>query len=159
MTITKDHAGGLLFLCFSLLYGYYTREIALFPGDEFEPFTARSMPTVLAGLGIVLSFLQLITVKRQPQSGQNPWAGIQYTQAVQLLVLMLVFSLALPWVGFLIATIGFLIAGYRILGERRPRILLIASVPFALGFWVLLTQLLDIYLAPGWLAEQFMGGV
>ncbi|SHO54756.1 tripartite tricarboxylate transporter TctB family protein [Vibrio quintilis] len=153
MTITKDHAGGLLFLCFSMLYGYYTREIALFPGDEFEPFNARSMPTVLAGLGIVLSFLQLITVKRQLQSGQSR-AGIQYTQAVQLLILMLVFSFALPWAGFLIATIGFLLAGYRILGERRPRILLVASVPFAVGFWVLLTQVLDIYLAPGWLAEQ-----
>ena len=43
----------------------------------------------------------------------------------------------------------FLFAGFWVLGERRKKILFGASLPFVLVFWFALTQLLDIYLAPG----------
>ena len=65
MTLTKDHIGGLIFLCFSVAYGYYANQIPLFPGDEYEPFHAKSMPTMLAGLGIALSLLQLVAAHRK----------------------------------------------------------------------------------------------
>jgi putative tricarboxylic transport membrane protein len=76
----------------------------------------------------------------------------------QLLVLVVAFALALDWVGFFIATIFFLIGGYWLLGERRIKTLLVASVPFAGGIWFVLTQLLDIYLAPGQLFTHLFGG-
>jgi len=52
----------------------------------------------------------------------------------------------------------FLVGGYWVLGERRWKTLLIASVPFGLFIWFSLSQLLDIYLAPGRLITMLFGG-
>ncbi|MDO6708653.1 tripartite tricarboxylate transporter TctB family protein [Photobacterium sp. 1_MG-2023] len=155
--ITKDHIGGLVFLCFSIAYGYYGSEIVLFPGDEFQPFHAKSLPLALAGLGIVFSVCQLLTASRSADDKLN-LQGLDFVLMAKLLVLMLIFAAALEWIGFLLSTMIFLVGGYWLLGERRPKTLFLASVPFAVGFWALLTQLLDIYLAPGRLITNVFGG-
>ncbi len=72
--------------------------------------------------------------------------------------LVVLFAVALEWLGFLVSTILFLIGGYWLLGERRIKTLLIASVPFAVFIWFSLSQLLDIYLAPGRLITMLFGG-
>jgi putative tricarboxylic transport membrane protein len=59
------------------------------------------------------------------------------------------YGLSLDWIGFLLATILFLMGGFYILGERRWKILLSVSIGFVVVFWYSLTQLLEIYLAPG----------
>jgi putative tricarboxylic transport membrane protein len=64
------------------------------------------------------------------------------------LALTLLFSLSLPWLGFPATTSLFLIASYWLLGERRLKMLVLASVPFALIFWLLLTEVLEVYIAP-----------
>jgi putative tricarboxylic transport membrane protein len=69
-----------------------------------------------------------------------------------LLSFTFLLSLALPWFGFPVTTSLFLIASYRLLGERRPKMLLLSSVPFALALWLLLTQVLEVYIAPARLA-------
>ena len=64
-------------------------------------------------------------------------------------LLSLAYGFALDWLGFLLSTTLFLIAGFRILGEKRPKMLLLVAVPFVFIFWFGLTQMLEIYLAPG----------
>ncbi|MBN3563718.1 tripartite tricarboxylate transporter TctB family protein [Aliamphritea spongicola] len=157
MTITKDHIGGLVFLCLSVAYGYYARDIPLLPGDEFEPFTARSVPNALAWIGGVLSLALIVTAKSDTANTLR-LAGLDFGLVSKLLILVVLFGLALDWLGFLLATVLFLIAGYWLLGERRPKMLLVASVPFAVGIWFVLTQLLDIYLAKGKFFTMLMGG-
>ena len=157
MTITKDHIGGLVFLCLSVAYGYYARDIPLLPGDEFEPFTARSVPNALAWIGGVLSLALIVTAKSDA-ANKLRLAGLDFGLVSKLLILVVLFGLALDWLGFLLATVLFLVAGYWLLGERRPKMLLIASVPFAVGIWFVLTQLLDIYLAKGKFFTMLMGG-
>ncbi|WP_271271552.1 tripartite tricarboxylate transporter TctB family protein [Aliamphritea hakodatensis] len=157
MTITKDHIGGLVFLCLSVAYGYYARDIPLLPGDEFEPFTARSVPNALAWIGGVLSLALIVTAKSDAANTLR-LAGLDFGLVSKLLILVVLFGLALDWLGFLLATVLFLVAGYWLLGERRPKMLLIASVPFAVGIWFVLTQLLDIYLAKGKFFTMLMGG-
>lgn len=148
MTVTKDHIGGLVFLCFSVAYGYYANQIALFPGDEFEPFHAKSLPTALAILGVLFSVCQLVTASKE-QKDRLSLSGYDFVLVAKLLVLMVLFAISLEWLGFMISTALFLGGGYWLLGERRPKMLFLASVPFAVGFWFVLTQLLEIYLAPG----------
>ena len=157
MTITKDHIGGLVFLCLSVAYGYYARDIPLLPGDEFEPFTARSVPNALAWIGGVLSLALIVTAKSDTANTLR-LAGLDFGLVSKLLILVVLFGLALDWLGFLLATVLFLVAGYWLLGERRPKMLLVASVPFAVGIWFVLTQLLDIYLAKGKFFTMLMGG-
>ena len=157
MIITKDHIGGLVFLSLSVVYGYYAGDIALLPGDEYEPFHAQTLPYALAILGGILSLALLFTTKADAESKLS-LKGYDFALVAKLLVLVVVFALALDWLGFLLATVFFLMVGYWLLGERRPKILLIASVPFAVGIWFALTQLLDVYLAPGQLYTQLIGG-
>lgn len=157
MIITKDHIGGLVFLCLSVVYGFYAGDIALLPGDEFEPFHAQTLPYALATLGGILSIGLLFTADKGVEHKLS-LKGYDFPLVAKLLLLVVLFALALDWVGFMLATVFFLISGYWLLGERRPKMLLLASVPFAAGIWFVLTQLLDIYLAPGKLLTQLFGG-
>lgn len=148
MTFSKTRLGGLLFLALSIGYGYSAQSIALFPGEELEPFSARTLPYTLAVLGGLCSlFLVLFGKDELVEDSGNSELDIKL--AASLLLTMVGYGLALEWLGFLLATILFLIIGFWLLGERRIKMLLGVSVPFTVGFWALLTQALDIYLAPG----------
>ncbi|WP_415881675.1 tripartite tricarboxylate transporter TctB family protein [Neptuniibacter sp. QD34_54] len=157
MTLCKDHIGGLVFLSLSVAYGYYATQIPLLPGDEFEPFHAQTIPNALAIVGGVLSILLLATTKSSNDQ-KLVLKGYDFPLVLKLLLLVVLFALALEWLGFLISTIFFLVGGYWLLGERRPKTLFIASVPFAIFLWFALTQLLDIYLAPGKALTVIFGG-
>ncbi len=157
MTLTKDQLGGLVFLCLSVAYGYYAREIPLLPGDEFEPFNAQTLPNALAFIGGALALALLVTASRTDEDRLR-LAGYDFWLVGWLLVLVVLFAVALPWLGFLVSTVLFLIGGYWLLGVRELRTLLLASVPFAAGLWFILAQLLDIYLAPGRLFSTLFGG-
>jgi len=156
MQLSKERIGALFFLFLSILYGYYGSEIKLYPGDELEPMTARTLPYVIALLGIGLSLVLLITGKGQDESEHTEEA--MWTPVVLLILLTLLYGLSLDWLGFIASTILFLIGGFRVLGERRWQVLLKVSIPFVLAFWFLLTQLLDIYLAPGRLFSTWFAG-
>lgn len=67
--LCRDRVGAMIFLLFCLCYGYQTSQIALFPGDEYEPFTARTLPTILTYIGIGLSLLLLVTGQPDKKSG------------------------------------------------------------------------------------------
>ncbi|WCN10112.1 tripartite tricarboxylate transporter TctB family protein [Marinomonas mediterranea] len=157
MVITKDHIGGLVFLCLSAAYGFYTGDISMLPGDEYEPFNAQTLPNILAIMGIILSLALIVTASRNAEDRLS-LKGYDFPIIIKLLALVVLFSFALEWVGFLISTIFFLVGGYWLLGERRPKTLIIASVPFAVFIWFALSQLLDIYLAPGRLITMLFGG-
>ncbi|MBY4678462.1 tripartite tricarboxylate transporter TctB family protein [Marinobacterium arenosum] len=160
MTISKDQLGALIFLVLSIAYGYNATLIPLLPGDEFEPINAQSLPIALATLGGIFSFLLLVgsTLSSKRSDDKLVLHGYDFALVGKLLALIVGFALALEWVGFLLATVLFLIGGYWLLGERRPKTLLIASLPFAVGIWFVLAQLLDIYLAPGRLFSALFGG-
>ena len=68
---------------------------------------------------------------------------------------MALYGLGLTYLGFVLATGLFLMAGFYLLGERRKSILFGASFPFVLAFYLLLTVGLDIYLEPGYLFSLF----
>jgi putative tricarboxylic transport membrane protein len=147
MNLTKDRFGGLLFLLLSVTYGYYAADIPLLPGDRFEPFHAQTLPYWLSGLGIIFSVL-LISLKSEPPSQNEVISRSNLVLMLGLMAFTFAFSVALPWLGFPITTSIFLASSYWLLGERRIKMLLFASVPFALVFWLLLTQVLDVYIAP-----------
>ena len=147
MSLTKDRFGGLLFLLLSITYGYYAADIPLLPGDKFEPFHAQTMPYWLSGLGVIFSIL-LIVLKPAPPLESESISNSNLVLMLGLMAFTFAFSVALPWLGFPITTSVFLASSYWLLGERRPKMLVFASVPFALAFWLLLTQVLDVYIAP-----------
>lgn len=145
--LCRDRVGAMIFLLVCLCYGYQTSQIPLFPGDEYEPFTARTLPTLLTFIGIGLSLLLLVT--GQPDVKSGAVVEFNWKLLTGFLVLMALYGVGLTYLGFVIATSLFLLAGFYLLGERRKAVLFGASFPFVLAFYLLLTQGLDIYLEPG----------
>ena len=154
MSISRDHIGGVIFLVLSVTYGYYAQRIPMLPGDEFEPFHAQTLPIALSYLGGILGIAMLATAKGAVGKSFDV-VGLDFLLVAKLLANIVLFALALEWIGFTLATILFLMIGYWLLGERDIKTLIIASVPFAVGIWVVLVKLLDIYLAPGRLLSGF----
>lgn len=154
MSISRDHIGGFIFLVLSVTYGYYAQRIPMLPGDEFEPFHAQTLPIALSYLGGILGIAMLATAKGSVGKSFDV-VGLDFLLVAKLLANIVLFALALEWIGFTLATILFLMIGYWLLGERDIKTLIIASVPFAVGIWVVLVKLLDIYLAPGRLLSGF----
>lgn len=151
MTLYKDRIGSLIFLALAIGYGYSTTLITEYPGDEFEVFTAKTLPFALAIIGGFLSLALLFTsLKREKQRIPN----YHWAIAFKLIVLMVIYGVILESLGFLISTALFLLTGYWLLGERRKLVLFLCSGPLVVFFWYVLTQLLDIYLAPGALLQH-----
>ena len=160
MNITKDKLGALFFFLFSISYGYYALQIPLYPGEEYDVFTSQTMPKLYAILAMLTSAVALllsvikdiVTTKNIDDSAKEPKTRFDYlgwTRCAALIALMIFYGLTLEPFGFILSTTTFLILGYLILGERRIKILFIASVPVVLVFWAIMTQLLGIYLSAG----------
>lgn len=143
--LTKNRIGGVLLLAFCTAYAALIADITLLPFQRGQAFTARTMPTFLAGLGIALALMTILL----PHEPERPaLRGAQWALTAGFLALMSAYGLAIRPAGFLIATTVFLVAGFVMLGERRAWLLLAVSLPIVLGFWTLMTQVLDVYVAP-----------
>ena len=137
--MSKNTVGALFFLVLSLFYGLMTFTIPLNLMARNAVFTARTVPITLAVCGIIISLLLLI-LPSSDADGRNTFIkafrGFKWKQAVLLLALMIFYSFIIKLAGFIISTILFLIVGFRILGEQRVKILLLASIPFVVVFWL-----------------------
>lgn len=156
MTINRDAAAAFGILVFSIAYGLQATGIEMFPGQEYEAFTPQTFPLALAVIGAVLAMAQIAKSLREPPEDGVSWSGYDWRRVGLLLLSMVAYGATFTWLGFLVSTILFLAAGYLILGERRLVVLGSASVLVTVGFWLIMTRLLGIYLAPG---ELFRGWV
>lgn len=144
-------AAVILFILFAA-YGLQATQIEVFPGQEMEPFKPRTMPFALAAAGLLFSILRVLQTMRSSDGETIPWHFYDWKRALQLCVMMIVYGLALAPLGFIIATTLFLTSAFYVLGERRMVPLLIVPITFTLAFWIVITKLLGLYLAPGlWL--------
>jgi putative tricarboxylic transport membrane protein len=139
-------------LLFSIAYGLVATKIPLSFIAQDETFTSRTMPYALAIIGSLLS-LGILVLPTTDEKGKKrlseETAGMDWATAILLVVLMLGYGLTLKWLGFIIASILFLLIGFRILGERRLLLMFFTSVPLVLVLWGLMSMLLGVYIAPG----------
>ncbi len=148
----REKAGALFFLLLSLGYGALAFKIPLIFLSRGETFNARSMPYGLSMAGVVLSLLILILPSaggKESQTAGEALCGLDWRRAIYLIALMVVYSLAMPWIGFVSASIFFLITGFYILGERNIKLILLSSIPLVIVLWLLLSKVLGMYIAPG----------
>lgn len=150
--MAREKVGALILLLFSLAYGMLATKIPLTFMAQQEFFTSRTMPYALAVIGIVLSLLILV-MPTVDDSGKKTLKeethGMDWRKAIFLVIAMVIYGLIMKWLGFIIASILFLIGGFYILGERRFKSMLIASIPLVVVLWFLMSSLLGVYIAPG----------
>lgn len=158
--MTKDRVSALLFLLFSATYDVMSLNIDNPFASEESAFTPQTLPLALATAGVILSLLTIAKKPAATESSSDISATFQDMEwkPVSLLVgLMVVYGACLPFLGFIISTIIFLIGGFLSLGERNWKIILSCSIILSVGFWFILTQLLGIYLATGDVFFMFEG--
>lgn len=145
-TRAGDRLGGAALLAFCAGYGALIGEIPVLPLQEGAAFTARTLPTFLAACGVVLSAWLLLAPTRRPLPGVE---GTGVLRVLLFLALMSAYGLALPVGGFLPASAAFLGTGFLLLGGRPVPVLAGLAILVPLGFWLLLTAGLGVYLPAG----------
>lgn len=128
----------LALLVFSLAYLALGWRIPVPDASDDSPFSARSFPLVLGVLGSVLSLVLLV---RPTSTAVVGVAGFAWGRTVGLLLLMAGFALLIPHLGFVVTAALFLGGGFRLLGERRPIVLLPVALGVSFGFWALFQAL------------------
>lgn len=148
----------LAFIAMLCVYGYaafFTMDDSLPPILRRNPIWPSTFPKILTVLGLVVGFVVLFSPK--PKADAAPKDGAidlsrlgdyHVWQAVALLALMVIYALALRPAGFVGATVGFLVLGSVLLGERRFHILLPVAVIATGSIWYLVQEVLDIFLRP-----------
>ncbi len=150
--MAREKVGALIILLFSIGYGMLATKIPLSFLSMQETFTARTMPYALSVVGILLSLAILVLPTVDP-SGKNSLTketkDMDWITAILLVVAMFIFGLTMKWLGFILASIIFLIIGFYILGERRKRVMILTAIPLVFVLWSTMSFLLGVYIAPG----------
>lgn len=149
----KNRIGSAFFLVFSLFYFWHSFNIALLPGSEYDPITARTFPFYIGILGIVVSCLMLlisfIKVDESDRLDIEKLKKYHFDKGVYFVLAMSFYALTIRVLGFSLSTAIFLMVGFLILKERRLGIVLGVSFGVGIVFWVLLSQVLGIYIEQG----------
>ena len=160
----KQLVGGLVFLALSIFYGWEAGNISLFFTKEGQVFTARSVPYSLSLLGIIFSLAlivpALVHLVRQRRLSRGSSHGNReavrpgaykpnWLPVLLLIVLMALYAALFSLLGFMGATVGFLIGAFAVLGARGWRSMLLIPICTAAGFRLLIGGLLKIHIAEG----------
>ena len=161
--MTLERWLALIFLMFCLAYGYasfISMDAALPPFAKFSPVWPSSFPKILSVLGLILALGQL-TIWHNPQPGndidRDNLKQYEWRTVAIMIGLMVAYALLLRPIGFLAATVSFLVLGAMTLGERKWLSLAIVSLLGAIGVWYLVDPVLGIFLRP--LPFFFYGGM
>lgn len=159
MALDRWLALAILGIC--LIYGYaawFTMDAALPRFMMRNPVWPSTFPKVLSIMGILAATWVVLKQGPMPEptlDDIDPKRLFSYKwgQALALIALMLVYAATLRPLGFMGSTVGFLVIGAAILGERRIWV----SIPVALlaggSIWWLVSEVLGIFLRP---LPQFM---
>lgn len=149
----------LAFIALCCVYGYaafFTMDDTLPPILRRNPVWPSTFPKILTVLGLIVGLTVLFTRKPDATVAEVKDGTIDLSrlgdyhvgQAIALLVLMVVYALTLRPLGFVGSTIGFLVLGSVILGERRFHILIPVAAVAAGSIWYLVQEVLGIFLRP-----------
>lgn len=150
--MAREKVGAMLILLFSISYGLLATQIPLTFLAQQETFTPRTMPYALSAAGVILSFLIIVLPTTDPKgknSLRDETKGMDWGTAILLTAIMLFFGLTMKWLGFIVASIIFLLVGFWILGERRIKRMLLTAIPLVIALWCIMSLLLGVYIAPG----------
>jgi len=158
--MTKNAIGSIFFLAFSCFYFFNVFSIKKMPGSHFEVMTASTFPFYMGIAGIIISLLILILsfVKKE-----NDYLSMTYLKSLDFkttfyfVLAMLFYGFTIRTLGFIISTMIFLFIGFVLLKEKNIKRILLISVGVSVGFYLLLNNVLGVYIDPGMIYEYFAG--
>lgn len=129
------------------------------PMGQFEVMTASTFPYYIGIVGIAVSTLSLILSfieKDKEFLSISYLKSLDFKTTIGFIFAMLFYGFTIRSLGFVIATIIFLSIGFILLKERNIKKILLISIGVSLGFYLLLNNVLGVYIEPGIIAQYFM---
>lgn len=159
--MVKSRIGALFFFIFSAFYFYKSFEIHLLRSTLSDVMTARTFPYYLGIMGMVISALILIfsfiKIDKNDLLDLEKLRTYDFKKGIYLVLAMLFYGYTIRSLGFVISTIIFLIIGFKVLEEKNWKVIILTSFGVSIIFWLLLTQLLGIYVENGMIFRYFLG--
>lgn len=159
--MTKNRIGAMFFLAFSCFYFYNVFNIKKMPGSHFDVMTASSFPFYIGLAGIIISLVILILTfvnKDEDMLSIEYLKSLDFKSTALFIVAMIFYGFTIRSLGFVIATIIFLLIGFIILKERNLKRIFLISIGVSVGFYLILNNLLGVYIDPGMIFDYFTGG-
>jgi hypothetical protein len=151
-----QRAAAVLFLATSAAYLALASGIETVATSPAATIGPRGFPILVGALGTITSLFLLLAPRpasERPSSATlsagDRRDGIfhgDWRRVLALCALALLYAVALPNLGFTLATTAFLAVAFRLLGERRIRTLVVVPLAIAVFLLAVLRGALDVYL-------------
>lgn len=158
--MTKNAIGSIFFLIFSSFYFYNVFNIKQMPGSQWEVMTASTFPFYIGLAGIIVSVIMLVVSfveKEKIYLSISYLKTLDFKTTIYFILAMFFYGFTISNLGFIIATIIFLSFGFIILKEKSVKKILLISFGVSIGFYLLLNNVLGVYINPGIFLEQLLG--
>ena len=154
--MTLDKAIAVVFLVIALVYGYAAYNYPLLPFERNLAFLPNTLPIGLSALAVIFASIIILTPRPAGEDGEEALgtlsrarlAEMKLGQAGALVAAMIIYALLLRPIGFLAATILFLVVTGWILGERKLHIMIPVACAGAGFIWFMVDVALGIFLRP-----------
>ncbi len=143
---TLDRFVALLLLAFFAGYLYLAFNFYLLPFEKLQSFRSNTMPKSIGIIGIVASFIVLVTAQGEESNDNKGWRNYSWKPLILIVISLIIYPACIKPLGFVIATTSFLVAGSAILGERSWGKMILISVISSIIIWLLVDKVLSIYM-------------
>ncbi|WP_375722538.1 tripartite tricarboxylate transporter TctB family protein [Arcobacter sp. KX21116] len=158
--MTKNTIGSIFFLAFSSFYFYSVFSIKKMPMAQFEVMTASTFPYYIGLTGIIVSIILLILSlleKNEENLSLTYLRSLDLKTTTLFIILMIFYGFTIRPLGFIFSTMIFLAIGFFILKERNIKRIFLISVGVSVGFYVLLNNVLGVYIDAGDFINNLLG--
>lgn len=159
--MTKNTIGSIFFLAFSSFYFYSVFSIKKMPGSQFEVMTASTFPFYIGIAGIIISIILLalsFLEKEKVFLTLSYLKTLDFKTTIYFIIAMIFYGYTIRPLGFIISTMIFLAIGFIILKERNIKRIFLISVGVSIGFYILLNNVLGVYIDAGDFLNSLIGG-
>ncbi|MGB5920394.1 tripartite tricarboxylate transporter TctB family protein [Arcobacter sp.] len=158
--MTKNTIGSIFFLAFSSFYFYSVFSIKKMPMAQFEVMTASTFPYYIGLTGIIVSIVLLILSlleKNEEKLSLTYLRSLDLKTTTFFIILMIFYGFTIRPLGFIFSTMIFLAIGFFILKERNIKRIFLISVGVSVGFYILLNNVLGVYIDAGDFINNLLG--
>ena len=155
----KGRVGAICILVFSCIYLNLALQLVTdsMTGDDF--FTSRTLPVSLAVLSIICCIAKILlpVTEETHDSISKEVEGYAWKPTFSVVLITSIYTLSFNYLGFVLATIMLLHAGFMVLEEPNWKKSLLIAIAITMSLWLILTQIFSLHLSAGNLYYSFVG--
>ena len=151
MEINRDRVIGIILLAMAIAFAIGAWNLPDAAGDD-----GRGAKYYPMGIAAVLAFLSIVLMVANSKAG-----GVKIKERAlkegfpQIIGICFLYVVLLPWLGFIVCTVGLMLTCFWLKGERKWWLNLIVAVGLTVGIYLLFATLLNV---PLQVVPSFLSG-